>query len=83
MMMTGAYAGAIRILRKAKKVSGDVPGIYFLLASAFLHRGNKTEALKALNKAARLDAGLFAEYAVLLPEEQLTPAMKRLFRKTK
>jgi len=54
-----------------------------LLASAFLHLDNKTEALKALNKAARLDAGLLAEYAVILPEEEFTPAMKRLFRKTK
>ena len=83
IMMTGTYAAAIRILRKAKKVIGEVPGIYLLLASAFLHLDNKTEALKALNKAARLDAGLFAEYAVILPEEKFTPAMKRLFRKTK
>jgi hypothetical protein len=43
----------------------------------------KTEARKALTVAAMLDAELFEDYAINLPEEMLTPAMKRLFRKTK
>jgi hypothetical protein len=81
--MTGAYTGAIRLLRKIKQISGDLPGIYFLLASAYLHTDKNTEARKALTVAARLDAGLFADYAIILPEEKLTPAMKRLFREKK
>ncbi len=83
IMMTGAFAGAIRLLRKIKQVSGDLPGIYFLLASAYLHTGKKTEARKALTVAAMLDDELLADYAIILPEEMLTPAMKRLFSKTK
>ncbi|MRR20071.1 tetratricopeptide repeat protein [bacterium] len=82
VMMTGAYKGAIRILKKARRISGDLPGIYFLLASAFLHTGNLTDAARALIKASRLDNELLEEYAVLLPEDKLTNAMKRLFRKT-
>jgi len=82
VMMTGAYKGAIRLLKKAAKISGDLPGIYFLLASAYLHTGNMTEAARNLIRAARLDNDLLEEYAVLLPEEKLTNAMRRLFRKT-
>jgi hypothetical protein len=33
--------------------------------------------------AAMLDDELFEDYAIILPEEMLTPAMKRLFSKTK
>jgi len=82
VMMTGAYKGAIRILKKARRISGDLPGIHFLLASAYLHTGNLTDAARALIRASRLDNELLEEYAVLLPEEKLTNAMKRLFRKT-
>jgi tetratricopeptide (TPR) repeat protein len=82
MMMTGTYRGAIRLLKRAAKVSGDLPGIYFLLASAYLHTGNLTEAARNLIRAVRLDNELLEEYAVLLPEEKLTNAMRRLFRKT-
>jgi predicted Zn-dependent protease len=81
--MTGAYTAAIRLLKKIKRISGDLPGIYFLLASAYLHSGKKTEARKALTVAAMLDDELFEDYAIILPEEMLTPAMKRLFSKTK
>ncbi len=45
--------------------------------------GKKTEARKALTVAAMLDDELFEDYAIILPEEMLTPAMKKLFRKTK
>jgi len=82
VMMTGAYRGAIRILKKAAKISGDLPGIYFLLASAYLHTGNMKEATRNLVRAIRLDNELLEEYSVLLPEEKLTNAMRRLFRKT-
>ncbi|MDX9773545.1 MAG: tetratricopeptide repeat protein [Bacteroidales bacterium] len=82
IMMTGAYKGAIRLLNKVKRISGDLPGIYFLLASSYLHSGNLSEAARALIKAVRLDNELIEEYAVLLPEDKLTNAMKRLFRKT-
>jgi|GEM_PF-132969 len=82
IMMTGTYKAAIRILRNAAKVSGDLPGTYFLLASAYLHAGNLTEAARNLIKAVRLDNEVLEEYAVLLPEEKLTNAMRRLFRKT-
>ena len=80
--MTGTYSGAIRILRKVKQISGDLPGLYFLLASSYLHTGNLNEATRALFRASRIDSDLLEEYAVLLPEEKLTQAMKRLFRKT-
>ena len=33
VMMTGTYKAAIRILKNAAKVSGDLPGIYFLIPS--------------------------------------------------
>ena len=81
VIMTGSHDTAIRLLEKARHVSRDLPGLYYILASAYLHAQKTRPALKALTEASRLDADLFDDYSVLLPSEMMTPAMKRLFRK--
>lgn len=83
IMMTGTFNRAIRILEEIRKISVDVPGVYYLLASGYLHVGNVAETMTCLSKAALLDPELFADFAVLFPDELMKPEMKSLFTRNK
>jgi len=84
IMMTDAHKRALPFLREARKTSGEVPGIYFLLASCMLHTGKIKDAGKFLAKAADLDPELCSDYAVLFPEGLMNNEMTLLLNgKTK
>ena len=83
IMITGAYDKAIRLLEKTRLINGDVPGIYYLLASCYLHAGKNTEATNSLSRAAEIDPELFSDFSILLPEELMNPEMTRLFTREK
>lgn len=83
LVMTDTFGKAIRVLEQARKIMGDVPGLYLLLASCYLHTGDRKKALADLRRAASLDPSLADEYAILFPENLLTPEMKRFFKAKK
>ena len=83
IMMTETFARAIPILEHVRQIGGEVPGIYYLLASSYIHIGRKKDAMACLSRAAGLDPDLYDDYAVLFPENFLKPEMKRLFIRKK
>jgi len=81
--MTGAFARAIPLLEEIRHINGDVPGVWYLLASCYLQTGKNKEATACLSRAAEIDPELFADFSILLPEELMKPSMKRLFARKK
>jgi tetratricopeptide (TPR) repeat protein len=69
---------AIPYLEHAYKVTGDVPGINYLLASFYLHTGNHDKALKHLSLALDTDQELYKEFIDLFPSGLLTARIIRL-----
>jgi hypothetical protein len=59
-------------------VTGDVPGINYLLASFNLHAGNNEKAYKHLSLALNLDKDLFSDFEDIFPPEILTRKIKKL-----
>ncbi len=72
---------ALSYLEHAYKVTGDVPGINFLLASFYLHTGSGDKAFRHLSLAIDLDGELFKEFKDIFPEKLLTKKIKRLLKK--
>ncbi len=67
---------ALPYLQHAYKVTGDVPGIDFLLSSFYLYTGNPEKAYRHLLLAVDMDKALFKEYQDLFPVELLTRKIK-------
>ena len=72
---------AIPYLEHAYKVTGDVPGINYLLAAFNLHAGNQEKALRHLAVALEIDSEIYPEYADLFPPEVTTKKFIRLLNK--
>jgi hypothetical protein len=62
------------------KVTGDVPGINFLLSSFYLHTGNTEKAFRHLSLAVDPDKDLFKEFEDIFPTELLTRKIKKLLK---
>ncbi|OFY59501.1 MAG: hypothetical protein A2V50_02390 [Bacteroidetes bacterium RBG_19FT_COMBO_42_10] len=72
---------AIPYLEHAYKVTGDLPGINYLLASFYLHTGSNEKALEHLFLALETDGELYNEFIDLFPSRLLTSKIMRLLEK--
>ncbi len=72
---------AIPYLEHAYKVTGDVPGINYLLASFYLQTGSNEKALIHLSLAIETDKDLYKEFIDLFPSQLLTTKIIRLLEK--
>jgi tetratricopeptide (TPR) repeat protein len=69
---------AIPYLEHAYKVTGDVPGINYLLASFYLQTGNNDKTLEHLSLAIDNDKDLYSEFIDLFPPRLLNSKIIRL-----
>ncbi len=65
-------------LEHAYKVTGDVPGINYLLASVYLHAGKDEKAFRHLTTAVKIDKELFRDFEIFFPYRRLTRKIKKL-----
>jgi len=72
---------AIPYLLHAYKVTGDVPGINYLLASFCLQTGSQNAATEHLSVALEADRDLYSEFADLFPSGTITASIIRLLEK--
>jgi tetratricopeptide (TPR) repeat protein len=78
ILKDGLFLKALPYLEHAYKVTGDVPGINFLLASFYLHAGNSEKGYRHLLIAVNLDKELFHEFEDIFPSKILTRKVKKL-----
>lgn len=71
---------ALPYLIHAYKVTGDIPGINFLIASFYLHSGQAEKSYKHLAIALDLDDELFNEFEELFPVELMSRKIKKLLK---
>ncbi len=69
---------AIPYLEKASKVIGEVPGINYILAAAWLKSGNAEKTFSYLTLALEADKDLFRMFSELFPAGKLSRKVKRL-----
>jgi tetratricopeptide (TPR) repeat protein len=69
---------ALPYLEQAYKITGDVPGINYLLASFYLHAGHNDKAFRHLSAALNLDKELFSDFQDIFPPELYTRKIKKL-----
>jgi tetratricopeptide (TPR) repeat protein len=74
---------ALPLAEKAYKITGDVPGMNYLLASFYVYTANFESAFTHLSAAIELEPRLFEEYSDLFPESLLDKKIKKLLKKTK
>jgi tetratricopeptide (TPR) repeat protein len=60
---------SVHYLEHAYKVTGDVPGINYVLSSLYLHLGDTERSYKHLVIAVDLDRELFQDFEALFPHE--------------
>jgi len=68
---------AIPYFEHAYKVTGDVPGINYLLASFYIHTGTADKAFRHLVMAVQMDKELFSEFLDIFPPGQLSRKIKK------
>ncbi len=69
---------ALPYLEHAYKITGDIPGMNYLLASFYLNTGSNEKALRHLTIAIDMDIELFKEFEDMFPPEVLTRKIKKL-----
>jgi tetratricopeptide (TPR) repeat protein len=69
---------ALPYLEHAYKVTGDVPGINYLLASLYLHSGSAEKAYRHLSIALNLDKELLTEFEDIFPSRLFSRKIKKL-----
>lgn len=69
---------ALPYLEHAYRVTGDVPGINFLLASFYLLTGKEEKAFRHLSMAIKMDKDLFKDFENIFPYDRLTRKIKKL-----
>ena len=69
---------AIPYLTHAYKITGDIPGINYLLSSFYLHTGSPDRAFKHLSIAVNLDKDLFRDFEEIFPGKLFTRKIRRL-----
>jgi tetratricopeptide (TPR) repeat protein len=72
---------AIPYLEHAYKVTGDVPGINYLLASFYLQTGSNEKAYRHFAIAVDMDKDLFTDFVDLFPKKILTKKITRILKK--
>jgi tetratricopeptide (TPR) repeat protein len=71
---------AVQYLENSYKVTGDVPGINYVMASLYLHSGNTEKACNHLSLAAEIDSEIYTEYSELFPPELLTKKIQKILK---
>ncbi len=71
---------ALPYLEHAYKVTGDVPGINFLLASFYLHTGSNDKAFRHLVAAINPENNLFKEFEDIFPPYLFTRKIKKFLK---
>jgi tetratricopeptide (TPR) repeat protein len=79
----GFVPKALPYIEQAYKITGDVPGINYLLASFYLHSGNKESAFIHLSNGLEMDKTLFSEFKDFFPENLMSKKMKKLLQMNK
>lgn len=74
----GLYFRVIPMLEKALKVTGDVHGLRFILASSYLYSGESDKCYHHLSKAFVLSENSFATFRDLFPGHLLSEDLKQL-----
>ncbi|NLV19293.1 MAG: tetratricopeptide repeat protein [Bacteroidetes bacterium] len=69
---------AIPYLEHAYQITGNIPGINYLLASFYLHGKNTEKVSRHLVLALEAGRDLFSEYSDLFPEKLKTKPIKKL-----
>ncbi len=72
---------AIPYLEKAYRVTGNLPGINYLLAVFFLHRGDREKAYRHLLVGIEIDKELFTEFRDIFPERFSSRKISKLLKK--
>ena len=71
---------ALPYLELAYRVTGDVPGINYLLSAFFLRSGNTEKSYKHLASAISIEKEAFNDFKDLFPTELLTKKIRKLLR---
>jgi tetratricopeptide (TPR) repeat protein len=71
---------AIPYMEHAYKVTGDVPGINYIMASLYLHAGISDKAFRHISLAISIDKDIFSEYAELFPLSLLSRKIAKLLK---
>jgi tetratricopeptide (TPR) repeat protein len=76
----GLVSKTILYLEKAQKITGDIPGINYLLASFYLHIGKQEKAFKHLSRAIDMAEEMFTEFEGLFPPSLFSRKIKKLLK---
>ena len=74
----GLYLKVIPLLQKALKVTGDVHGLRYLIASSYLYCGEMDKCYYHLSKAMLLSDNTLNDFKDLFPENLLNDNLKQL-----
>jgi tetratricopeptide (TPR) repeat protein len=74
---------ALPLAKRAYKITGDVPGMNYLLASLYIYTGDYQSSYLHLSAAIELEPRLFEEYSDLFPESLTDKKIKKLIKKIK
>lgn len=72
---------AIPYLEHAYRVTGDLPGINYLLALFYLYNGDREDAFRHLSLGVGLDKELFIEFKEVFPLDLFSRKISKLLRK--
>ena len=74
----GLYFKVLPLLEKALKVTGDVHGLRYVLASSYLYCGEQDRCYQHLSKAILLSDDSLGDFKELFPEHLLNENLKQL-----
>jgi tetratricopeptide (TPR) repeat protein len=72
---------AIPYLEHAYKITGDIPGINYILASFYLQTGSHDKALKHLSLAIEIDSSMFRNFSEMFPSKLYSKKITSLLEK--
>ena len=78
ILYDGYMNKALSYLENAYKVTGDVPGINYLLASFYLHCGLMEKAYRHLSLALDVDKEIFKDFHDIFPARLFNRKIKKL-----
>ena len=81
ILKEGYHSKAIPYLEHAHKVTGDLPGIIYLLASFCLHTGDTMKAYRYISMAIDMDKELFTVFKELIPKNLCSRKIIKLLEK--
>jgi tetratricopeptide (TPR) repeat protein len=71
---------ALPYLEKAYKITGDVPGINYILAAFYLRIRKREKAFEHLVIAVELDKEIYQDFSIFFPEKMLSKKMKEFLK---